>query len=334
MLYRQTLSWLFVTFLLICLTFDTLYSQTEVNIPAKLDNTLYEDASGSFSNGAGSYFFVGKTNQNRIRRGLLKFDIAGNVPAGVTIQSVTLKLHMSKTGGGAQTVALHKVLADWGEGTSNASSNEGSGAPATQSDATWIHRFFNTDLWNTPGGDFSTTVSATQSVAGVGSYTWNSTEQMVADVQFWLDNPSENFGWILIGNEGGTRTTKRFDSRENSIGANLPVLTVTFTGPTDIDDFVKTIPSGFSLAQNFPNPFNPETKIRFQIPKTSQVIVIIFNNLGQEIRQLVNKQYKAGQHEILWNGRDNSGRAVASNMYIYQIQAGEFVDMKKMMLIR
>ncbi len=334
MLYRQPLSWLFVTFLLVGLTLDTLYSQTEVNIPVQLDNTLYEDASGSFSNGAGSYFFVGKTNQNRIRRGLLKFDIAGNVPASVTIQSVTLKLHMSKTAAGAQTVALHKVLADWGEGTSNASSNEGSGASATQSDATWIHRFFNTDLWNAPGGDFSTTVSAIQSVAGVGSYIWSSTEQMVADVQFWLDNPSENFGWILIGNENATKTTKRFDSRENSIATNHPLLTVTFTGSTNIDDFVKEIPGGFSLAQNFPNPFNPETTIRFNIPKTSQVIVIIFNNLGQEIRRLVDKQYEAGQHKIVWDGRDNSGKAMASNMYIYQIQAGEFVDMKKMMLIR
>ena len=109
-------------------------------------------------------------------------------------------MNMSMTPAGALTVELHKLLADWGEGTSHAPMGEGDGAPATPNDATWRHRFFDTIFWTTQGGDFSATVSASQSVGGVGQYTWSSA-QMVADVQSWLDNPASNFGWLVLGDE-------------------------------------------------------------------------------------------------------------------------------------
>lgn len=86
-------------------------------------------------------------------------------------------------------------------------------------------------MWQTAGGDFSGTTSATTQVAGIGYYTWGSTSQMVADVQAWLDNPSMNFGWIFVGNENQPQTAKRFDSRETTAAANRPLLTVTFTPP-------------------------------------------------------------------------------------------------------
>ncbi|MBD3289750.1 DNRLRE domain-containing protein, partial [candidate division KSB1 bacterium] len=207
------------------------YGQSEVQIPAKMDNTLYEDASGELSNGAGQSFFVGRTNQteNSIRRGLIAFDISGNIPANAVIQDVMLTLSMSKTSSGAEDIMLHRVLAEWGEGTSDASGNEGSGTAATTSDATWTYRMYNTELWDTQGGDFALTSSATLSVDNAGSYTWGSTQQMVDDVQGWLDNPSENFGWILVGNESSSRTSKRFDSHEHPTASSRPVLSVTYT---------------------------------------------------------------------------------------------------------
>ena len=88
---------------------------------------------------------------------------------------------------------------------------EGDGAPATSNDATWRHRFFDTIFWSTQGGDFSATVSASQSVGAVGQYTWSSA-QMVADVQAWLDNPASNFGWLVLGDETAIATAKRFDT--------------------------------------------------------------------------------------------------------------------------
>jgi len=202
------------------------------NINPVKDNTLYEydPADGDLSNALGFHFFAGETAMGELRRGVLAFDIAGNIPAGSTILGVTLSLNMSRTGvDTARTVELHKLLADWGEGTSQATGDEGMGAPATPNDATWRHRFFDTIFWTTEGGDFSGTVSASQSVGPVGVYTWSSS-QMRADVQSWLDDPPSNFGWLVLGDESQILTAKRLDTRES---ASPPVLTILYrpSGP-------------------------------------------------------------------------------------------------------
>src|SRR6266446_54743 len=184
-----------------------------INITPSKDNTLYEydPADGDTSNALGLHFFAGETAMSELRRGVLAFDIAGHIPPGSTIIAVTLSLNMSKTPlDDPRTVDLHKLLADWGEGTSQAPGEEGDGAPATPNDATWRHRFFDTIFWAAEGGDFSATASASQSVSVVGPYTWSS-PQMVADVQDWLDNPAGNFVWLVLGDEKPTLTTKRFD---------------------------------------------------------------------------------------------------------------------------
>ena len=131
-----------------------------VSIGPSKDNTLYETPTGSHSNGAGQYFFAGTTSLGVLRRGVVAFDIDGSIPAGSTISSVSLELHMSRTVSGPETIELRRLLADWGEGTSRASGEEGGGTAATPGDATWVHRFFDTDTWATPGGDFLPTASA------------------------------------------------------------------------------------------------------------------------------------------------------------------------------
>jgi len=199
-----------------------------VNINPSKDNTLYQyvPADGDRSNALGFHFFSGETADGELRRGVLAFDITGNIPARSIITSVSLTLNMSRTPDNtARTVELHKLLADWGEGTSQASGEEGTGAPATPNDATWRHRFFDTIFWATQGGDFSATVSASQSVGPVGVYTWSSS-QMVADVQSWLDRRTPNFGWLVLGDESAIATSKRFDTREST---NPPVLTIEYT---------------------------------------------------------------------------------------------------------
>jgi FtsP/CotA-like multicopper oxidase with cupredoxin domain len=203
---------------------------------ASKDNTLYEKSDGSLSNGAGSYFFAGRTTQglgDSVRRGLIAFDVAASIPAGSTINSVTLALYMSRSNSGQsnQPVALHKLLADWGESTSNAGGQEGSGDSAAIGDATWLHTFYDTLLWAAPGGDFSPTASATTTIGDTaGTYAWSSA-QVVADVQWWLDNPSMNYGWLLKGNESEQPTSKRFDSRDNNDPGKRPRLTIEFTPP-------------------------------------------------------------------------------------------------------
>src|SRR5881392_2861432 len=205
----------------------SLASATSISINPIIDNTLYEFVvvDGDRSNGVGDHFFAGKTDQAEIRRGVLAFNIAGSIPAGSTITSVSLTMNMSRTLlNTARTVELHKLLADWGEGTSHAPGEEGDGAPATTNDATWRHRFFDTIFWTMQGGDFSATVSASQVVGPVGQYTWSSA-QMVADVQLWLDSPTSNFGWLVLGDETASATAKRFDTRES---ASPPVLTIQY----------------------------------------------------------------------------------------------------------
>src|SRR5213594_2531991 len=203
-------------------------SAAMISIFPNKDNTLYEynPAEGDLSNALGNHFFAGTTVFGEIRRGVLAFDIAGNIPPGSTIIAASLSMNMSRTiDGTARTTELHKLLADWGEGTSHAPGEEGSGAPATPNDATWRHRFYNTTFWTTQGGDFSPTVSASQSVGPVGQYMWSSA-QMVADVQSWLDNPASNFGWLVLGDESTSPTAKRFDTRES---ASPPMLTIEYT---------------------------------------------------------------------------------------------------------
>ncbi len=197
------------------------------------DNTLYEvsSAANALSNGAGTRIFAGRTAQgtDSIRRALVAFDPAGAaIPSGAVITSATLTLDMNMTNAGSEAISIHRVLANWGEGGSSAGGGQGAGAPAQTGDATWFHTLFSASFWGSPGGDFSGAPSATQTVGGNGSYTWGSTTQMVADVQSWVDNPSSNFGWLLIGNEASATTAKSFDSRESGNG---PALVVTFNAP-------------------------------------------------------------------------------------------------------
>ncbi|MCH8027286.1 MAG: DNRLRE domain-containing protein [candidate division Zixibacteria bacterium] len=205
----------------------------EVQLGAAKDNTLYESATGALSNGLGEHFFAGRTGlaDSKLRRGLIAFNISGNIPSGATIQSVVLKLSMNRTISGNQTVSLHKLTADWGEGTSDAPGGEGQGAAATTNDATWLHRFYISTFWTSAGGDFNSSASASITVGGIAFYNFGSTSQMVADVQEWLDNPGINYGWILIGNESDTTTAKRFASRNNVDEASWPELSVTYLPP-------------------------------------------------------------------------------------------------------
>ena len=186
-----------------------------VVLGAAKDNTLYEDSLGITSNGSGYHFFAGRTGQDLLRRGLIGFDLSEAIPAGSTITSVSLTLHMSRTVAGDIDVALHRVLQDWGEGASHASGEEGGGDAAQEGDATWLHTRYPEDFWNTPGGDFDPVAVVLTTVGRVGSYTWDSNDDFVAVAQAWVDDPTANYGLLLAGDETSRFTTKRFDTHEN-----------------------------------------------------------------------------------------------------------------------
>ncbi|MFC1725563.1 T9SS type A sorting domain-containing protein [candidate division KSB1 bacterium] len=125
------------------------------------------------------------------------------------------------------------------------------------------------------------------------------------------------------------------------------VTEMTFEGITVMDDNGRTntlenfilekpivLPTDYALDQNYPNPFNPETTIKYAMPVSGNVKIVLYNILGQKVRTLVENDMKAGFHKVVWNGRNDLGVKVASGMYIYMIKAGDFRASKKMVLMK
>ena len=94
------------------------------------------------------------------------------------------------------------------------------------------------------------------------------------------------------------------------------------------------LPEKFTLFQNFPNPFNPSTTVRFSVPEQSPVKITIFNLLGQKIITLVDKVYEPGYHTVVWTGTDRQNQPVASGIFFYKFSAGDEVEIKKMVLLK
>jgi len=94
------------------------------------------------------------------------------------------------------------------------------------------------------------------------------------------------------------------------------------------------IPEVFALHQNYPNPFNPTTHIRYDLPEDALVSITIYDIMGRSIRSLVKSRQTAGYRSIQWNATNNLGEPVSAGMYIYTIQAGEFRQVKKMVLLK
>jgi hypothetical protein len=231
-------------------------AQTVPFAPSK-DNLLIQESNpaGQLSNALGD-LFAGRTNQDgqnaatiSIRRGLVEFDLTaassingGIIPAGATVTGVTLTLRQTAGPTSTPSLALHRVTQEWGEGISFV--NGAAGVAATEGDATWLYTSFNattpaaSNPWTTAGGDYvgaaTATVVSSQTSGTAQLHTWSSVDnpQMIADVQAWLDAPSSNHGWIVIGDESAGQTVRRFNGGESTTTPNQPpLLTVSFLVP-------------------------------------------------------------------------------------------------------
>jgi len=92
--------------------------------------------------------------------------------------------------------------------------------------------------------------------------------------------------------------------------------------------------SQYPLAQNYPNPFNPETDISYNLPQGCHVKLSVFNIMGQKVRTLVDEYQTAGHKTVQWDGRDHIGEEVASGVYFYRLQAGEYSQVRKMLMLK
>jgi len=110
-------------------------------------------------------------------------------------------------------------------------------------------------------------------------------------------------------------------------------LVITFTNAALGVD-ANAIPKVYALRQNYPNPFNPTTQIKYDLPEDALVSINIYDLMGRSIKSLVNSNQSAGYRSIQWNATNNLGEPVSAGMYIYMIQAGEFRQTKKMVLLK
>jgi photosystem II stability/assembly factor-like uncharacterized protein len=185
---------------------------------------------------------------------------------------------------------------------------------------------------------FSTAVSGTGTIYGIGS---------AGTKDFWVarganvhrsTNVGESWSQEYTGTLGtlyGTdfttyslQTTGYVVSSTGGIAGYYGDVTIVGIGEGD------QLPKAFALHQNFPNPFNPTTTIKYDVKEPSRVVLKVYNILGQEVRTLVNQKETAGFKSITWDGKNNHGQQVASGIYVYRVQMGNFVKSRKMMLVK
>jgi hypothetical protein len=208
------------------------------------DATLFELVPTN-SLGGVTWFSAGTTQNGNTNRGLLRFDIAAAVPAGATILDIGVKVWVTRSpvdGNADSLFSLRRVLRPWNEGANLPAdlNYPGLGAPAAPGDATWTHAVWGTNAWTIPGGlegvDFATGFSASTFIAGVSAEPYFfEAGGMIADVQLWLDDPAQNFGWMLKTEEEDVNfTARRFGSRELEDPNESPQIIITYEPPTVI----------------------------------------------------------------------------------------------------
>jgi hypothetical protein len=116
--------------------------------------------------------------------------------------------------------------------------------------------------------------------------------------------------------------------------ATLSPFVLAVPNPATGVDPTPEVPAGYALYQNVPNPFNPTTTIRFDLPVRSHVKLAIYNVKGQLVRVLVNRDIDAGYEEVRWDGRDSMGRSAASGVYFYRLTTPAFSESRKMILLK
>jgi len=182
---------------------------------------------GRPNNNAGrtSWVSAGRDGTGGVRRGLLRFNLS-SIPAGSTVTSAELQMTVTRVPGSSpvnSTFDLFRLLASWSEGDKGGNN----GASASTGQATWNDRMRGTASWTTPGAKNNAIATASASTAVTAArnarYSWTGS-RMTDDVQLWVDNQSQNFGWLLTSRaESSSRSVRGFASRESSSRGMLMV---------------------------------------------------------------------------------------------------------------
>jgi hypothetical protein len=256
------------------------------------DTSLIEVA--PTNNHGGQAWVNSGTTQNGPRtRGLFQFDLSV-IPTNAIVLSAELVL--SVTGQPVEPAnapfGLYRMLQPWGEGDKSADAppGYGQGLPAEPGEATWMHSFFPTNAWSAPGGapgvDFWAFASAFQFIYDIGEspYTFESTPELVEDVQGWVSDPQSNFGWMLLCDDETTRfTARRFASREDL--DNAPALQIEYVIPPRIDSVERV---GSELGFSFVAHAGQNYSIEFRDVLSGNAWQVLTNIAAAgEIRQML-----------------------------------------------
>lgn len=199
------------------------------------------------------------------------------------------------------------------------------------------------EAYNFSGGTFYNEITVTEPDTG-----WVSTNiELFAPLQG--DKINEDFMdivrirfWILDLNENADINWRIETPNPTVVFVDDATFsTIATQGELDGFDIVLSVenskpglPQDYSLGQNYPNPFNPTTQIQFQVAQQTDVKLAIFNLLGQKVRTLVASNYQPGFYNVTWDGRDNQGNLRSSGVYIYQLRAGNFLETRRMVLLK
>ena len=208
------------------------------------------------------------------------------------------------------------------------------------------------EIENIPIEDIINEISSISQIQNISSETYLSSDHNLlsinGDITLETNNDSDSL-WLAMNsnlnnvlasldeiNWNGYNTVNGWFSNPELNTNNQWVYRLDFQCKTSNDLFVTddVSPKVFALHQNFPNPFNPVTTLRYDLPEQATVNIIIYDMLGRQVRTLVNQTQEAGFKSVLWNATNDHGKQVSAGVYLYQIQSGEFVQTKKMVLLK
>jgi len=149
------------------------------------------------------------------------------------------------------------------------------------------------------------------------------------DGAYYIQAVKEGIGSVFNGNVHSIEDAEPINLDQNDQEVNL-----VFNSVTNISSDIMMVPESICLIGNHPNPFNPQTEIRFALPRQIHVKLTIYNALGQKVVQIADRKFKAGEHQLLWTGMDENGNIMPSGLYLYRFEAGSRIQTRKMILMR
>ena len=263
---------------------------------------------------------------------LIKWDIS-SIPSGSVVQTVEMTLYIRN--GSTVLYDIYEMLRPWDESNSN-----------------W-NQFAAGQNWQVAGANGSldrgnTSLGAITGSRGPATFTLNASG--IAVVQSWIDNPGLNNGFAFLDYDEGSNGLSFLSSERDDI-VDRPLLSVTYSsgGTTGMQAAkaspdgllpnmgeqlfeVEELPEEVALNYNYPNPFNVDTRIEYALPEQASVRMEIYNIRGQLVRVLVDNVQPAGFKSVVWDGRDDSGRSVASGVYFNRLWVDQQNLVRKIVL--